>query len=585
MSEEGREAAGAAALTRRSVLCAGAAIGAVSALSSQAEAAATPGTVLAQDPLSRAAAARDMRIAAAQHNFASAPTQLQPINADEATYADYRGNFSKTLRHNSVGEVDPASYQSLLDALASRNPADFEAILMGRPSDPARVRLVSPQAAFAFELSGQDGNAARLPAAPRFASATTEAEMAELYWYALTRDIAFIDYDSHPDIAAAAADLNSFSARAIFPMIGGAVTPQSVFRARIFTLGSPPGALVGPFVSQFLLQPFAVGQLVVNQSYPRLKRLGRNQFMTSFAEALAIQNGAAPSGATQFENRRSYIRCMRDLSEWVHRDFPLQSGLHAFAVALGFNDPAVFDPALPYLQSNSATQDGFVDFGAPDISHLVSHAPRQALTGAWFQKWCAHRRLRPEAYAIRVNVQTRRLRSYGIAGELVGSQAFARIADEVRKVNGARNDPSNDGLLPMGFPEGSPAHPAYPGGHSSFVAAAATVLKAFLDEDYVIPNPVQADRNGNQLVAWKGAALTIGGELNKLVANVTHARDAAGMHWRSDGVGNLIGEAVAIALLRDYSVTYNEQMDGLTLRKFNGQKIRIRDGVVSNIAG
>ncbi|MEL7482676.1 MAG: phosphoesterase, partial [Pseudomonadota bacterium] len=100
-----------------------------------------------------------------------------------------------------------------------------------------------------------------------------------------------------------------------------------------------------------------------------------------------------------------------------------------------------------------------------------------------------------------------------------------------------------------------------------------------------IPNPVQANRNGSELIPWGGEALTLGGELNKLVANVTHARDAAGMHWRSDGEGNLIGEAVGIALLADYSVTYNEEFDGLTLRKFNGQRIRIQNGRVTEIAG
>ncbi len=580
--EQGREGPSRRQLLQGAALVATAAGAAFSF--APAGAAGVPGAILAQDPLTRAAAARDLRIEAANHHFATAPAAVQTSNGDEALYPDLRGSFSKTLVHNSAGEVDPVSYQSLLNALDSRNPADFESISMGTPTTGGN-RLVSPQAAYAFEMSGVDGNACRIANAPAFASATTQAEMAELYWYAVTRDIAFIDYASDRVIATAAADLDTFSARAIFPMIGGKVTASSVFRGKIYGVGSPPGTLAGPFISQFLLKPFAIGQLRVEQSYPGLKRQGKNQFMADFATALAMQNGARPAGAAQFQNLSNYINNMRDLAEWVHNDFPLQSPLHALSVIFGFGDEAAFDQGLPFFNGRSATQFGFVDFGLPDISHLVAQAPRQALTGAWFQKWAAHRRVRPEAYGIRINVQNRGLRAYGIGNELLGSKAYAAAVNEVRRLNGKSSGKSNDGLLPMAFPEGCPAHPAYPGGHSSFVAAGATVLKAFVNEDYVIPNPVQANRHGNQLVAWTGAALTIGGELNKLVANVTHGRDSAGVHWRSDGVGNLIGEAVAIGLLRDYSRTYNEQIDGLTLRKFSGQQIKIQNGVVTNIAG
>jgi hypothetical protein len=40
-------------------------------------------------------------------------------------------NFSKGLPHNELGEVDPAAYDALLVALASGDPADFEAIPRG----------------------------------------------------------------------------------------------------------------------------------------------------------------------------------------------------------------------------------------------------------------------------------------------------------------------------------------------------------------------------------------------------------------------------------------------------------------------
>ena len=545
------------------------------------------GGSLAQAPSSRAADAARLRIERAVINRRRAPRRPQETNDDETRLPDFIGNFSKTLKHNSRGEVTRASYLSYTAALISRDPDDFENILVGRENDPVRNRLVSPQAAYAFELSGLDGNANRIPAAPAFDSAVTDAEMGEMYAYSVTRDIPFLDYSTNRRIQRVVDSLNTFSRSDIFPSEGGQVTPNTFARGGLPLFGlQPQGTLEGPFVSQFLTLPFAVGQLMVDQRYPKLERGGVNQFMTEFPEWLAIQRGLDPNAGgnpTSFRDTRRYISRMRDLSEWVHRDFPVQSPLHALAVIFGFGTDDAFDPNLPYSATNSSTQGGFATFGLADISHLTVHGPRQALTGAWYQKWLNHRRGRPEVYGGRLNVQLRGERDYGLGNEVLGSRVFAMAANEVRRTNGDSST-ANDGLLPMGFPEGSPAHPAYPGGHSSFVAAGATILKAFTNEDFVIPNPMQANRNGTALIPY-GGTLTIGGELNKLVANVTHARDAAGMHWRSDGVGNLIGEAAAIALLCDYSATYNEDFDGFTLRKFDGQRLRIRNGRVTPISG
>lgn len=243
---------------------------------------------------------------------------------------------------------------------------------------------------------------------------------------------------------------------------------------------------------------------------------------------------------------------------------------------MGYGEDALC-PNNPYTISNSTTQQGFASFGPADITHIITHGPRLGLTGAWYQKWLAHRRLRPEVYAGRINVHLRGLRDYDINQEILDSEALARIIAG----NETRN-PDNRALLPMGFPEGSPAHPAYPGGHSTFVAAAATILKGFFNEDFEIPNPVQSNRSGSRLIPFNGT-LTVGGELNKMVGNVTHARDSAGMHWRSDGLGNFIGETQALGVLRDYSRTYNEMFDGFELTLFSGQRVSIQNGVMTNI--
>ena len=64
--------------------------------------------------------------------------------------------------------------------------------------------------------------------------------------------------------------------------------------------------------------------------------------------------------------------------------------------------------------------------------------------------------------------------------------------------------------------------------------------------------------------------------LNKLAANIARARDASGVHWRSDGRnGLLLGEAVAIKVLKDLKANYWEQFAGFQLTKFNGRTIVI----------
>src|SRR3989442_13725124 len=67
----------------------------------------------------------------AARNERNLPTPLHLTNGDEALYPNRIGNFCKGLPHNSIGLVDPGAYQSLLDALASGEPEDFERITMG----------------------------------------------------------------------------------------------------------------------------------------------------------------------------------------------------------------------------------------------------------------------------------------------------------------------------------------------------------------------------------------------------------------------------------------------------------------------
>jgi membrane-associated phospholipid phosphatase len=128
----------------------------------------------------------------------------------------------------------------------------------------------------------------------------------------------------------------------------------------------------------------------------------------------------------------------------------------------------------------------------------------------------------------------------------------------------------------MAYPEGCPTHPAYPAGHATIAGACVTVLKAFFKESFAIPNPVVASADGTALLPYSGPDLTVGRELSKLAANVALGRNAAGVHWRTDATEGLkLGEAVALAILRDLGTTHVEQFAGLSLTRFDGTSTRV----------
>ncbi len=85
-----------------------------------------------------------------------------------------------------------------------------------------------------------------------------------------------------------------------------------------------------------------------------------------------------------------------------------------------------------------------------------------------------------------------------------------------------------------------------------------------------------ATSGGFSLIPFSGPALTVGGELNKLAANIAIGRDAAGVHWRSDGIEGLkLGEAVAISMLQDFKDCFTEPFTGFSLTKFDGTTLVI----------
>ena len=504
---------------------------------------------------------------AVAHNVSTMGARPAPpatgSNGDEDHYVSRIGNYHKGLQHDQFGEVISGSYQSLLDALATPTMANFEAIQLGM-----NRKLTNPRAGFAKDTEGPDPDSLEMPPPPRVDSAEIAAEAAELYWMALLRDVPFSRFNTDPMVAKAAADLSTFSDIGKL-YAAGMVTPQTIFR------GFTPGDQVGPYVSQFLLMDIPYGSLTINQRQQTVEP--GPDYLTTFEEWLAVQNGTTNVPQDEFEGTRRYIRNMRDLGQYVHVDALYEAYLNACLILLGIGAPA--DAGNPY--NTSTTESGFGTFGGPHVLSLVCEVATRALKAVWYQKWSVHRRLRPEAYGGLVHLKKAghmgTVKNYPIPQELLDCEALA----ETHKKYGTY-------LMPMAFPEGSPTHPAYGAGHATVGGACVTILKAWFDTSWVLPNPVRPTLDGTELIPYLGPganSLTVGGELDKVAANIALGRSMAGVHWRSDYTESVrLGEHVAICILREQSTLFNEE-HSFTLTTFDGQQITIRDGAVWDASG
>ncbi len=478
---------------------------------------------------------------------------LQPTNGDDEQFANRIGSFTKGLAHNvSDGAVtNPGDYDTLVTGLSNASQSDLDLV----PLSGSR-KLVSPLAGWAFEIEGGDGPAFKIPAPPKFNSREQAAEMAENYWMAALIDVPFSRYRNNALAQKAADDLTSFGAD-----FKGAKNNQGIVTPRLLFRGLTPGDRKGHWLSQFWFQsiPFGANAIDARINTPQA---GVN-FGTSWNDYLAIQNGNIPTPAPAFENRLLYLRNGRGMSEWVHVDVLYQAYFMSMLSLEAMGAPV--DAGNPY--NNSVTQEGFSTFGIGHISTLVAEVTTRALHAAWFQKWFAHRRLRPEAQAGAIHANLNRGASFDIHPEIANS-----INDSNRL--GAALTPGN-ALLPLAFEEGSPMHPAYTAGHATVAGACTTILKAWYDESYVIQNPLRPSNNGKRLVPWNGRAdLTVGNELNKIASNVSNSRNIAGVHWRSDSTASLaLGEAIAIQLLREHQATFAEDFNGFSLTKFDGTTV------------
>jgi len=577
---------------------------------------------MTDDPNRRLQAAFLRRERAARQQLLEATYRTDEVDADDVD--DPVTCYGKALVHRDDGVPAASAYASLVDAVETGTVDAYNAIELDE--SPEMRPLAEPHGAHGFEGMGADPWAVHMAPPPAFDSAEMGAELVELYWRALARDVPFGAYGQNGVVAAAAADLSGTPG---YAGPGGVTDPRggSLDAGRLFR-GLLPGAQSGPHVSQLLWKDVPRGAIPQSQRIRVLASEAADgtgdadvvgtgpDYLTDWDAWLRVQRGVPvartnppptlvdPDGDPDATVTR-HIVTGRDLANKVRRQVPYLATRDAAEVLLGMGVP--LDPRIPYQQggrgSSTAGTSGIrtagpvINFGSHDVLESVVSVFDLAQTACWYRKWLVHRRLRPEEYAGRLEAERRGAASAGafpLPDAVRNSVALSRIAD----AHGTH-------LLPQAYTEGSPTHPAYPAGHSGVAGATVTILKALFDGTHPFPTAemvvpvadgtaegrlagggttaVQTTRLGavddvsgdalgataDELAEARRGTTTVNDELNKLATNIALGRNWAGIHYRSDGIeGFLLGEQVAVRYLQDHLRSTDLPFAGYRLEPF-----------------
>lgn len=569
----------------------------------------------------------------------SRPHAVQLANGDEQRFAaeNYAMSFTKGLEHcEKTGLVkNPLHFEAFRRAI-DEGYADPFTLNVPVPSvcpdgsATDRRQWEAPTTGVTYDLQGPDAQSVTMPPAPPLGSAELAYEMAEVYELALLRDQPLTALRSNQGDAKLTDAVNRLNALAYRPADGkgrprktndaGDVIDQTVFR------GSSPGVEIGPYLSQFLLIGttdqggvsqvrdglITYGALQISQKVPVAKAVDH---MTDFTKWRVVQDGWNVQGnAALFDTTvpRRFITTPRDMASYVHYDALYEAYLNACLILLIMGTP--YDPSFANLSGqgrlHAKTQPGgdgtlkrqaggFALYGGPHILTLVTEVATRALKAVRFQKFNNHLRLRPEALAARIEKAKEIKAHFPCVGDM-----FVDLATQIHEtVDAIRAGNNGSALLPMAFQEGSPMHPSYGAGHATVAGACVTILKAYFDTSTVFlrrkptdpkKGPIEvfdhfdkskgdvslayvSNADGSALVEeTDGPCLTLEGELNKLAANISIARNMAGVHYFSDYYDSLrLGEEIAIGLLEEQALCYPTDPFVLSVPTFDGGVRRI----------
>lgn len=526
-------------------------------------------------------------------------------NGDEETFDSelrFYANYSKGLAHISSngategdglpGEVQEGEYEELRRLLNSPGTADADQF---DELEEGSRQLVNPETSASYNVYGLDPNDVWAPPAPSFSSDVTGAEMIELYWMALLRDVRFDEYEDNDDVQTAASEIQkAFREAQAKEGSDSDVLRYDVSGLNAGTLFRGNAAKVdrGPYVSQFLLQDFTRG-IRERDNKQRSFEEGE-EYLDSFDEWLEIQNGNTPNGSLPPRTTpRRHIITGRDLATFVRANNSPQQFLNAAFFLQGQAGGPPLAEGVPFEDSVS---DAFIDFGRSEYQASIAGVHNTNLRAAWYHKWRVHRRLRPEEYGGRIQNANEGIKNgsrsaidyelpenLGVTSDQELPEALKRTKDEFGTL-----------LLPQAYAVGSPLHPSYPAGHGATAGALSALLKAFFDHKAEFGSglsaPVKPVENaGGETVLREvdidpEKPLTIESEANKLAANTHLGRNFGGIHYRSDGVAGMeIGERIATSYLVELLNAKQEDVVGpteLRFPRFNGEKTVVVKTVV-----
>ena len=255
----------------------------------------------------------------AAHFQSQRPAASPATNGDEALYPNLIGTYGKGLLHSQLGEVNVAAYQSMTHAISTQKHSDFTNIQLGYGR-----KLVNIESSFTYDLEGGDPHTLTVAVPPAFASAQAAAEMVEVYWQALARDVPFAQWSGSSIVQNAAAEITGLATYQGPRDGNGNVTAANIFR------GKMAGSLAGPYISQYLLQTVNFGSTPREQMY-RTGVVGAD-YMTTYSEWLEVVSGLPPYRTEVFNPTYLYTRSGRDLAQFVHYDYTFPDfGLQAAA--------------------------------------------------------------------------------------------------------------------------------------------------------------------------------------------------------------------------------------------------------------
>lgn len=476
--------------------------------------------------------------------------------------------FSKTLKHDDNGLCRKDDLDRLISYLTIHG--DIDSVKNSQDSKSTR-RLEGLDSGSSFWIKGVDTQHFDMSSEVLACdSAKNICEMIEVYEKSLCRDISFyeIQQGAHPSIVRALKVLNRYNEIGAYTgptdANTGAITAKELFR------GVGRDETTGPYVSQFLVLPFKYNTFHIDQKH-NVEGDAENSVVEE--TYLGIQRGIV-NPPPDYTNIHQYLYNGRVGGSAVHND-PMYFYFYNCSLILLQN-------GFRIQNYGNGVSTSWTDQGPPDGLAAIADVCLGALRVAWNTKYNKCLKLRPEAMAHRVDKI--------LSGEFNGS-VFDTIYDHLSHGTETleavkANNQSNNHLLLLQYPEGSPTHPSFVAGHAIVAGAAVTVTKAFIETHDDKHNPVLWHMSplhsidGDSLVAYNEADaknMTITGELNKLASNISLCRDWAGVHYRADAdKGIILGERFAISYLQTKLKEYiSDQPRTFRLEKFNGEYIEI----------